>query len=118
MFNEDLHVRLVKAYVKGSQVMQAVRHLIRIEYKEIFAYQTWYESVLNALETTANAKQMLNSNDLESHLLSSIMSILATRQLKIALQSKSSKEDTLVQTFLRLTNFLNILYTYIFNYYQ
>lgn len=82
LLDEELHLKLIKIYLKSSQIGKAVNYLAKIEYKQIFSNQTWYKSVIDEIEAT-----LTRISDDEKQLLVSILTILLFRQLKSTLQT-------------------------------
>ena len=82
LLDEELHLKLIKIYLKSSQIGKAVNYLAKIEYKQIFSNQTWYKSVIDEIEAT-----LMRISDDEKQLLVSILTILLFRQLKSTLQT-------------------------------
>jgi hypothetical protein len=101
LLDEELHLKLIKIYLKSSQIGKAVNYLAKIEYKQIFSNQTWYKSVIDEIEAT-----LTRISDDEKQLLVSILTILLFRQLKSTLQTNDDT-NSYFEIFLKYT-FVNL----------
>lgn len=86
LLSEELHLKLIKAYLKSSNISKAVRHLARIEYKQLFSSQLWYKNVIDAVENSLISSTK-SQNETTIQILQSTVVNLLTRQLKILLQN-------------------------------
>lgn len=95
MLNQDAHLKLLKLYLKTEKISKAIRHLIKLEYTQPFKSLTWYKNAIEAVETYLNSPSSTPLNkDLDMILLTGMLTILLSNQLKLILSSSSEIDFT------------------------
>lgn len=101
MLNEDVHIKLVKLYLRqANRMSRAVRHLVKLEYGEYFANSpTWYKNTIDTIENALEATT-IKPNEVEEFLLVAVLVVLLSRYVKLQLKT-SSTYSNLVDTLLK-----------------
>jgi site-specific DNA-adenine methylase len=108
VLNDELHVKLIKIYLKSKNYMKAIRHILKIEFKSCFTANkspsvvNFYAECIGAIETVLGDFEMMRMNydyvesDANSYNLKFmylIISILINHYLLYSLQLPNQVTD-------------------------
>lgn len=100
MLNEDVHLKLVKLYLRTNKSSRLVRHLVKLEYGSgIGEYlgANWYKNTIDSIESTLNTK---SDAQIDRTLLISILALLISRYIKFQLKSTETT-NCLIESLLK-----------------
>ena len=107
--NEDLHLKLVKSFLKSSNISKLFRHILSLELSHLFSSSpNWYVQVTAQLETSfAKLKTSSNPNQTENlEYLNVALIILLNHHLLASIEINTGKTGILVELLLKLDKYL------------
>ena len=101
MLNEDVHLKLVKLYLRTNKSSRLLRHLVKLEYGSgIGEYlgANWYKNTIDSIESTLNNTK--SDAQIDRTLLISILALFISRYIKFQLKLTETNNN-LIESLLK-----------------